>query len=54
MKDGDISGAQFLSMLKKHIITETSDSVLSENLMHNIPAIIKNYIPLENYEAEVN
>ena len=52
MKDGEISGAQFLHMLKKHLITETSDSVIAENLQFNIPAIIKNYIPLEFYERE--
>jgi hypothetical protein len=54
MKDGDISGAQFLSILKKHLPLETSDSVISENLQRNVPQVLKNYIPLEHFEKEVS
>ena len=32
MKDGDVSGAQLLKILKNHIVTETSDSVISDSL----------------------
>lgn len=53
MKDGELSGAHFLDMLKKHLINETSDSVIAENLQYNIPAIIKNYIPLDLFETSV-
>lgn len=41
-------------MLKRNLINEDSDSVIADNLQFNLPAIIKNYIPLENYEREVN
>jgi hypothetical protein len=54
MKDGELAGAHFLDMLKKHLINETSDSVIAENLQFNIPVIIKNYIPLEQYEQSVS
>jgi hypothetical protein len=52
MKDGDISGSYLLNVIKKHISSETSDSVIAENLQHNIPAIINNYIPLHLIEHE--
>ena len=54
MKDGDISGAQFLNILKKNLPFETSEDVISENLQYNIPAIIKLYLPVEIYESEVH
>lgn len=53
MKDGELPGAHFLDMLKKHLVHETSDSVIAENLQYNIPAIIKNYMPLESFETSV-
>lgn len=53
MKDGDISGARFLNILKKHLPNENSEDVISENLQFNIPAIIRSYIPIERYELEV-
>jgi hypothetical protein len=46
MKDLEISGYYLLNVLKKHIASETSEDVISENLQFNIPAIINNYIPL--------
>lgn len=52
MKDGDISGSYLLNILKNHIYRETSESVISDNLQHNIPAIIANYIPIHLYEHE--
>lgn len=53
MKDGDISGAQLLEILKRHLPNETSDSVIGDNLQWNIPVILKNYLPIEYYEKEV-
>ncbi len=32
MKDGDISGARFLHILKKHLPAETSEDIIAENL----------------------
>ncbi len=32
MKDGDLSGAQLLEILKRHLATETSDSVIADSL----------------------
>ena len=53
MKDGDISGAQFIGIIRRNLATETSDSVISDNLQWNIPAVIKGYIPIEHYEKMV-
>ena len=53
MKDGDISGAWFLEVIRKHLPNETSDSVIADNLNFNIPATLKNYIPLNYFEKEV-
>lgn len=49
MKDGDITGAYFLDILMTNLENETNESVLSENLVHNIPAIITGRIPNEYY-----
>lgn len=53
MRDGDISGAFMLEVYKRHLPNETSDSVIADSLQSSIPPIIKNYMPLENYEKEV-
>ncbi|CDW86678.1 aminopeptidase n [Stylonychia lemnae] len=37
LKDQELSGSQFLGILKKHLKTETSDSVLSSSLQSYIP-----------------
>jgi len=52
MKDGDISGAFMIEVYKKHLSSETNDSVISDSLQSSIPPIIKNYMPLENFEKE--
>ncbi len=53
MKDGDISGAQFFDIIKRNLVNETSDSVISDNLQWNIPAVIKGYIPPAYYMEKV-
>jgi hypothetical protein len=54
MKDGEISGALMLEIYKRHLSKETSDSVIADSLQSSIPPIIKNYMPLENFEKEVS
>lgn len=53
MKDGDITGAYFLDILMTNLENETNESVLSENLVHNIPAIITGRIPNEYFWKKV-
>ena len=53
MKDGDISGAQYLDIITNNILDEESEDVISENFQYNIPATINSMIPLHLYESKV-
>jgi len=50
LKENYISGAQVLDICKSQLVQETAVDVLTDVMRSVIPVVIKNYIPLENYE----
>ena len=53
MKNGDLSGSQYLDILLNNLVHETGEDVIADNLQSNVPATINKMIPLEYYEANV-
>jgi hypothetical protein len=50
MKTGDISGARLLNICKTQLVKETAVDVITDVMRSIIPAIIRNYIPIDVYE----
>lgn len=50
LKENYMSGAQVLNICKSQLVNETAGDVLTNVMRSIVPVIIKNYIPLENYE----
>lgn len=52
MKDGDISGYQFIEISINNLIHEEAEDVISETIQYNIPAAINDMIPIQYYEEK--
>ena len=51
LKENYLSGAQVLNICKSQLVNETAVDVLTDVMRFVVPVVIKNYIPLENYES---
>lgn len=50
LRQNDLAGARLLKICKQNLVRETAVDVITETFKMIVPSLIKNHIPLENYE----